>query len=104
MSVALHADEVVVVLVADQLEARRAALEAPLGDDAAVLEDPQRAVHRRRPDARVAHPHLAEELLGRDVPTHRRERVEDELAARGGLEVVAHDVLTQSCAQHATLG
>lgn len=97
--VARGADQVVVVLVRDQLEARRAAFEAALGDDAALLKDPQRAVHGGRADAGVTLAHLAQELVGGDVALHIRERVEDELATGGGLELVLRDVLAKAQTQ-----
>jgi hypothetical protein len=51
---ALRANQMVVVVFTDEFELRRPALEVSLRDDSAVLQNPQRAVHGCRTNARVA--------------------------------------------------
>lgn len=92
---ALRADEVIVVLIRNKLEARRAPLEATLFDDAALLKHPQGAVHGRRSNSRIALAHFAQQLISGDVALNVGEGVENELSSRRGLELVLGDVLAE---------
>ncbi len=82
-------DQMVVVVVADEFEARRTSLKVALCDDAAVLQHSQCSVHRGCPDAGVSGTHFAQELLCRDVSADGCERLKDQLAPGRALQLVA---------------
>src|SRR5262245_8136204 len=84
---ALHAHEVVVVLVLD-LVARDAVVEVPFVREPRLAEELHRAVDGRVADVRVLLANRVVDLLARHVTPRVQEHVEDRLALLGVLEAV----------------
>lgn len=90
---AVNADEVVVVFVfVGDLVARDAVTEAPLGGDAALRQELERAVHRCIADARVDSAHLRQQLFDGRMCGGLKEGLDDEPALLGRAQALLHHV------------
>jgi exodeoxyribonuclease VII small subunit len=88
---AFDADEMVVV-IADDLEARLAIAELALDREAAVDEQLERSVDGRVTDARVTLADFGEELVDRDVIARAEKLLDDRFALRRRVESTVLDV------------
>ena len=75
-----------------------------LAREPGLLEELQRPVDRGAPDLGVAAAHDLQQVLDRDVVPGLHEGVEDRLALRAALEVVAREVRGEDLALFATGG